>query len=70
MATPAPHGHVPVLLDETADLLAPVLAAPDPVVIDMTLGLGGHAAELLGRFPSLSIPIRRRDENRPSSSAA
>lgn len=55
MATPAPHGHVPVLLAETADLLAPVLAAPDPVVIDMTLGLGGHAAELLGRFPSLRL---------------
>lgn len=55
MATRLPHGHVPVLLDETADLLAPALAAPDAVLVDMTLGLGGHAAEMLGRFPALRL---------------
>ncbi|MCZ6835868.1 MAG: 16S rRNA (cytosine(1402)-N(4))-methyltransferase RsmH [Planctomycetota bacterium] len=37
------HGHIPVLLDETLRLLAP---RPGDVVVDGTLGRGGHALSL------------------------
>jgi 16S rRNA (cytosine1402-N4)-methyltransferase len=39
-----PARHVPVLLDRVVELLA---AAPDGVVVDATLGAGGHAAAIL-----------------------
>jgi 16S rRNA (cytosine1402-N4)-methyltransferase len=42
MTSPAPH--VPVLEDRVVELLA---AAPDGVVVDATLGAGGHAAAVL-----------------------
>ncbi|MFI5380107.1 MAG: 16S rRNA (cytosine(1402)-N(4))-methyltransferase RsmH [Tepidisphaerales bacterium] len=39
--------HIPVLMDAVLDSLRP---APGHVVVDCTVGLGGHAAELLGRI--------------------
>lgn len=39
----AQHGHVPVLLAETMDLLVP---QPGEIAVDCTLGRGGHAAAL------------------------
>jgi 16S rRNA (cytosine1402-N4)-methyltransferase len=41
--------HVPVLLDRVVALLAPALTHSDAVLIDATLGLGGHAEAVLGR---------------------
>jgi 16S rRNA (cytosine1402-N4)-methyltransferase len=41
------RSHVPVLLHEVLDLLAP---RPGAFVVDGTLGRGGHAAELLRRI--------------------
>ena len=53
MATSGP-AHVPVLLARTLELLAPAVEAPGAVVVDATLGLGGHSAALLERFGSLT----------------
>lgn len=47
--------HVPVLLDRVVALLAPALDRPDPVMVDCTLGLGGHAEAVLERFPSVRV---------------
>ena len=40
--------HLPVLLREAVDLLAP---PPDGTVMDLTVGMGGHAQEILKRLP-------------------
>lgn len=47
--------HVPVLLDRVLDLLAPSVAVDRPVVVDATLGLGGHTEAMLTRFPDLHV---------------
>ena len=47
--------HVPVLLDRVLDLLAPSLTGDRPVVVDATLGLGGHAEAMLTRFEDLHV---------------
>lgn len=53
--------HVPVLLERSLDLLAPALAAPGAVVVDCTLGMGGHSAALLERFPEAVLVGLDRD---------
>ena len=45
--------HTPVLLEETIHYLAP--RTPGELMIDATLGEGGHSAAFLERFPSLCI---------------
>ena len=53
--------HVPVLLARTLDLLGPAVDAPGAVVLDATLGLGGHSAALLERFETLRLVGLDRD---------
>jgi 16S rRNA (cytosine1402-N4)-methyltransferase len=53
--------HVPVLLSRTLELLAPVAAAPGAVVVDATLGMGGHSEALLEQFSSLRLIGLDRD---------
>jgi 16S rRNA (cytosine1402-N4)-methyltransferase len=53
--------HVPVLLARTVELLAPAVSGPGAVVVDATLGMGGHSAQLLGRFSSLRLIGLDRD---------
>lgn len=53
--------HVPVLLDRCLELLAPAVSAPGAVLVDMTLGLGGHAEAFLRRFPELRVVGLDRD---------
>jgi 16S rRNA (cytosine1402-N4)-methyltransferase len=60
VATPGP-AHVPVLLARTLELLAPAVDAPGAVMVDATLGLGGHSAALLERFGSLRLVGLDRD---------
>ena len=50
--------HVPVMLDRCLALLAPALDGHPAVVVDATLGLGGHAEALLPAAP-------RADPRRP-----
>jgi 16S rRNA (cytosine1402-N4)-methyltransferase len=51
-AAAAPFEHRPVLLDLVVELFAPV---PPGVVVDATVGGGGHAAALLDAHPHLSV---------------
>ncbi len=53
--------HTPVMLDRCLDLLAPALSAPDAVLVDATLGLGGHAERALRRFDRLRLVGLDRD---------
>jgi 16S rRNA (cytosine1402-N4)-methyltransferase len=41
--------HVPVLLDRVVALLTPALGHQGAVLVDATLGLGGHSESVLGR---------------------
>ncbi|MUL40846.1 16S rRNA (cytosine(1402)-N(4))-methyltransferase RsmH [Streptomonospora sp. PA3] len=54
-------GHTPVMLDRIADLLSPALTEPGAVLVDGTLGLGGHAAALLEAHPRLHLVGVDRD---------
>jgi 16S rRNA (cytosine1402-N4)-methyltransferase len=54
--------HVPVLLDRCLDLLAPALTAPDAVLVDCTLGMGGHAEAVLQRTPARVVGLDRDQE--------
>jgi 16S rRNA (cytosine1402-N4)-methyltransferase len=48
--------HISVMRDRCVDLLSPAIAAAiNPVVIDATLGLGGHSEALLQKFPHLTV---------------
>jgi 16S rRNA (cytosine1402-N4)-methyltransferase len=58
---PAGARHVPVLLPRVAELLAPALADRPAVLVDATLGLGGHAAALLSAHPGLTLVGLDRD---------
>ncbi|MBV7301301.1 16S rRNA (cytosine(1402)-N(4))-methyltransferase RsmH [Corynebacterium sp. TAE3-ERU2] len=52
----ANHGHVPVLRDRVTELLAPAIEASEhPVIVDATLGAGGHTEHLLSTFPSCFV---------------
>jgi 16S rRNA (cytosine1402-N4)-methyltransferase len=48
--------HVSVMRDRCVDLLSPLIAtSSNPVVVDATLGLGGHTEALLQKFPHLTV---------------
>ncbi|MFF5702719.1 16S rRNA (cytosine(1402)-N(4))-methyltransferase RsmH [Streptomyces sp. NPDC012794] len=49
------------MLQRCLDLLAPALERPGAVVVDCTLGLGGHSEALLTRFPEVRLIGLDRD---------
>lgn len=54
------HGHIPVMRDRMRDLLAPAITRENAdgagaVLIDGTLGAGGHAEFFLTSFPGLHL---------------
>jgi 16S rRNA (cytosine1402-N4)-methyltransferase len=59
--TMTPSAHVPVMLDRVVELLAPAVEAPGAVVVDATLGFGGHAEALLRRCPEARLIGLDRD---------
>ncbi|WIM69047.1 16S rRNA (cytosine(1402)-N(4))-methyltransferase RsmH [Corynebacterium breve] len=61
----ANHGHVPVLRDRMTDLLAPAVEkfAGNAVIIDGTLGAGGHTEHFLRTFPQVRVIGVDRDPN-------
>lgn len=65
-------GHVPVLLDQVVGLLTPALAARGgaAVVVDCTVGMGGHAEALLAAAPAARLVGLDRDPQALRRSAA
>jgi 16S rRNA (cytosine1402-N4)-methyltransferase len=61
IADEAGAAHVPVMLDRIVDLLSPALSAPGAVLVDGTLGLGGHAHALLAANPGARLVGIDRD---------
>lgn len=57
----AGHRHQPVLRERVTALLAPALAEPGSVVVDATLGMGGHAEALLDACPQARLVGLDRD---------
>ena len=53
--------HTPVMLERTLELLAPAIEADGAVLVDATLGMGGHASAFLTRFPKLTVIGLDRD---------
>ena len=53
--------HVPVLRERSVALLAPALVEPGSVVVDATLGLGGHSEALLASHPQARLVGIDRD---------
>lgn len=50
------NGHVSVMLDRCIELLAPaIMRRENPVIVDATLGFGGHTEALLAKFPRLKV---------------
>jgi len=58
MTTPT---HIPVLLDDCLDALAPALSGSTAIVVDGTLGLGGHTEAILDRFAGVTVVGIDRD---------
>ncbi|KGN36300.1 16S rRNA (cytosine(1402)-N(4))-methyltransferase RsmH [Knoellia subterranea] len=54
--------HVPVLRDRIVDLLAPALTDPGSVLVDGTLGMGGHTEAFLEHCPEARVIGIDRDE--------
>ncbi|MBM3681976.1 MAG: 16S rRNA (cytosine(1402)-N(4))-methyltransferase RsmH [Actinobacteria bacterium] len=50
-----PQQHIPVMCDRVIELLSPALNVSNPVLLDATLGLGGHSEALLKEFINLKI---------------
>ena len=64
---PTSERHVPVLRERCVALLAPGVEAARaagraPVVVDATLGMGGHSEAILERFPDVTLVGVDRDE--------
>ncbi len=62
MTSSRPAQHVPVLAQRVVALLGPALERPGSVLIDATLGLGGHSQAFLERYPQLRLVGVDRDQ--------
>lgn len=55
--------HAPVLAERVVELLAPALTEPGAIIVDATLGLGGHAEAILRAQPNVHYIGLDRDES-------
>ena len=55
--------HEPVLLERCIEILGEALKGESAILVDGTLGLGGHSEAFLLRFPNLVLVGIDRDEN-------
>jgi 16S rRNA (cytosine1402-N4)-methyltransferase len=62
-----PFGHRPVMVDEVVELFRPV---PAGVVVDATVGGGGHARALLEAHPDIDVLGLDRDEEAIAAATA
>ncbi|MHB1472984.1 MAG: 16S rRNA (cytosine(1402)-N(4))-methyltransferase RsmH [Dermatophilaceae bacterium] len=53
--------HVPVLRDRILELLAPALQQPGSVMVDATVGMGGHSESVLEHCPNARVVGIDRD---------
>ena len=53
--------HTPVMLARCVELLAPALQHPGAVMVDATLGMGGHTEAVLEAFPEVTVVGLDRD---------
>ncbi len=53
--------HTPVMLERCVELLAPALERDGAVLVDATLGMGGHTEAFLERFPGMHVIGLDRD---------
>ena len=53
--------HTPVMLARCVELLAPALQRPGAVMVDATLGMGGHTEAVLEAFPEVTVVGLDRD---------
>ena len=61
MSDDAASRHMPVLLQRCLDLLAPALSGEQSVMVDSTLGMGGHTEGVLKTFPNVRVIGLDRD---------
>jgi 16S rRNA (cytosine1402-N4)-methyltransferase len=54
--------HVPVMRDRIVELLAPALREPGSVLVDATLGMGGHSESILEQCPQARVLGIDRDQ--------
>jgi 16S rRNA (cytosine1402-N4)-methyltransferase len=59
--------HRPVMVDEVVDLLRPV---PSGLIVDATVGAGGHSAAILSELAQVSVLGLDRDEDALEAAAA
>ena len=55
--------HVPVMLERTLEILGESVNAAGAVLVDCTLGLGGHTEAFLEKFPQLTVVGIDRDQS-------
>lgn len=58
---PQPTPHIPVMRDRVVELLSPSLHRAGAVVVDGTVGMGGHAAAILASCPQVHLVGVDRD---------
>jgi 16S rRNA (cytosine1402-N4)-methyltransferase len=51
----ATYSHIPVLRQRALELLTPALQGTEPLLVDATLGLGGHTEAFLASIPALRV---------------